>query len=254
MKKRPARQLSIIGHNNIILDGRTVSYILKQSARIQGIRLEIHGDTGLIVVVPRKYSPAKVTEILQKKSKWILRHLPENKPFQMPLFSKEIDHGERIRYMDKWLKIVISSDGHGKASASLKDNTLFICCGDRQANRSKILESWYRQQAYNIFKQKADTFKTAMGLNYRRIVIRGQRKRWASASPVGNLSINWKLLLAPEAVVDYVIMHELAHLKHMNHSKKFWEFLSLYCPKWKEHRKWLIRHEDELKREASFTR
>lgn len=228
--------------------------MLKQSTRIRGIRLEIHKDTGLIVVVPKKHRADQIDELLVKKSSWILRHLPAGKPVQMPLFSKEIDHGEKIRYMDKQIEVVVSRDGHGKTSANLKDNTLFISCSNRPSSHVKILENWYRQQAYRVFKQKADTFKTAMGLDYNRIVIRGQRKRWASASPGGNLSINWKLLLAPEAIVDYVIMHELSHIKHMDHSKKFWGFLSVYCPKWREYRKWLVTHEDELKKAATFTR
>jgi predicted metal-dependent hydrolase len=254
MKYKQAGRLAIIGQSEITLKGRRVGYILKQSPRIRGIRLEIHNDSGLIVIVPRRYRPEQIDDILEKKSRWVLNHLPGEKPSQIPLFRKEIDHGEKIRYMDKMIEVVVTKDVQQSTSAYLKDNRLFISCGPGTRGRAKILEDWYRNQAADVFKEKADRFQAEMGLRYNRIVIRGQRKRWASASPLGNLSINWKLLMAPEAVVDYVIMHELAHFKHMDHSKKFWAFLAGFCPDWRKYRKWLVTHEDELKTAATFAR
>ncbi len=103
-----------------------------------------------------------------------------------------------------------------------------------------------------VFRQKAGSFQQTMGLHYNSIFIRGQRTRWGSCSPAGNLTLNWKLLMAPEEIIDYVVIHELTHLKHMNHSKKFWDMVEQYCPDWKRYRKWLVTHEDELKARASF--
>ena len=254
MTFKPAARLAIIGQREITLQGKKVDYVLKQSPRIRGIRLEIHSDSGLIVIVPKKYKLEQINDILEKKSGWIFRHLPGRKPLQIPLFRKEVDHGEKVRYMDKMIEVVVTKDGQKSTSAYLKDNKLFISCGPGTQGRAKILEDWYRSQAACVFKEKADRFQTEMGLRYNRIVVRGQRKRWASASPMGNLSINWKLLMAPEAVVDYVIMHELAHFKHMDHSKKFWDFLAGFCPDWRKYRKWLVTHEDELKSAATFAR
>ncbi len=231
-----------------------VSYTLKQSARIRGIRLEIHNESGLIVVVPKRYSRQQVQDILAKKSGWILRHLPVAKAMQLPLFKKEVDHGEKIPFMGRTLELAITAEYDKGASPVLKGKTLFIPRGSEEKSRTQIIEGWYRQQAALIFKEKADRFQRTMGIRYKRITIRGQRKRWASASPLRNLSINWKLLLAPEAIIDYVIMHELAHFKHMDHSRKFWDYLAQYCPKWREYRKWLVDHEDDLKSRAAFGR
>ncbi len=242
-------RLALIGERQAELQGRTVNYRLKQSLRIRGIRLEIHRDSGLTVVVPGRYSQRHVQDILNEKSGWILRHLPADEPRQLPLFLKEADHGERLPFMGKMLKVVVRDSGDKGAPVRLEGNRLILSTA---ASRAKALENWYRQEAAHIFTQKADSFQQSMGLRYKKIVIRGQRKRWASASPTGNLSVNWKLLMAPEAIIDYVIMHELAHLKYMDHSRKFWDFLSRFCPDWKHHRKWLIAHEDELKSSATF--
>jgi predicted metal-dependent hydrolase len=252
MKSRRSIKLITIGTRQAKLQGRTIEYTLKQSPRIGGVRLEVRTDSGLTVVVPKRYSLHYVDELLDKKSDWILRHL-STPPLQMPLFHKEVDHGEKVPYMGKRLELVVTSDGARSAGAYLKGNKLHISTAPG-FSRAKVLEAWYRDEAARVFTEKADRFQQQMGLHYGHITIRGQKKRWASASPTGALSINWKLLLAPEEIIDYVIMHELAHFKHMDHSRNFWEFLARFCPKWREYRRWLVTHEDELKTSASFGR
>lgn len=251
MKSNRAHSLTIVGQHQVRLQNRTADFTLKQSSRIRGMRLEIRYDSGLTVVVPRRYSLKEVYRILQKKEDWILRHLPGQVPAQMPLFKKEIDHGERVQFMGRKLEVIVSKDGEKLGSAFLTGNKLFVHTRHGMS-RARTLENWYREQAASIFREKAGSFQLEMGVRYNKITIRAQRKRWASASPLGNLSLNWKLLLAPEVIIDYVIMHELAHFKHMDHSKKFWQFLSRFCPNWREYRKWLVTHEDDLKARATF--
>jgi predicted metal-dependent hydrolase len=253
MKSNQPHRLVTLGQHQIKLHGRTIDFTLKQSPRIRGIRLEIHGESGLTVVVPKRHGQAQVHEILEKKSAWIFRHLPGESPMQMPLFRKQVDHGENVTFMGKPLEVVIVNTGERRDNVYLKGSKLLIT-SSADIDRARLLELWYRQQAARIFKEKADKFQQAMGLKYNRITIRGQRKRWASASPSGNLSINWKLLMAPEAIIDYVIMHELAHFKHMDHSRRFWGFLEKFCPDWRKKRKWLLTHEDELKSLPTFGR
>jgi predicted metal-dependent hydrolase len=246
------RRLALIGEGKVELQGRSIGYRLKQSQRTRGIRLEIRSETGLTVVVPRKYTEHEVLDILKQKARWILKHLPAGKPVQMPLFTQEPGPGDRLSLMGRPIEIVVHTVNSTLSSAVLQGNKLLISTGSRNGVIPKILEKWYRQQAATIFRQKADGFKEAMGLRYNNIYIRGQKTRWGSCSPSGNLTLNWKLLMAPEDIIDYVVIHELAHLKHMNHSKKFWDMVGQYCPGWAKYRKWLITHEDELKARATF--
>jgi predicted metal-dependent hydrolase len=246
------RRLTQIGEGEVDLQGRSIGYRLKQSQRTRGIRLEIRSETGLTVVVPMKYTQQQVLDILRQKARWIFKHLPASKPVQMPLFTQELSQGDRLFFLGRPLAIAVNTGKSATPSAVLHGNTLTVSPGARKGAIPKILEKWYRQQAAIVFKQKADSFKEDMGLRYNSIYIRGQKTRWGSCSPAGNLTLNWKLLMAPEVIVDYVVIHELAHLKHMNHSKKFWDLLGQYCPDWKRHRKWLITHEDELKARAAF--
>ena len=252
MTPRKPHRLVLLGEYQVCLSGRVVPYRLKESHRIHDVRLEIRPDTGLSVVVPVRYKQDQIDQILYKKMGWILRHLPDTKPLQMPLFNKEVDHGEKISYMGRKIELVITNTSGGAEPVRLEGQRIYISLNGREKGIARILEKWYRGQAKLIFTQKASAHQSVMGINYTKVLIRGQKTRWGSCSPNGTISLNWKLLLAPEPVIDYVIIHELAHLKYMNHSRKFWELVDRYCPAWKKQRKWLSIHEDELKAIATF--
>ncbi|MDE7178557.1 MAG: M48 family metallopeptidase [Lachnospiraceae bacterium] len=108
------------------------------------------------------------------------------------------------------------------------------------------LEKRYIAAAKDYFPKRAAYFAPITGGNYQRITIRDQKTRWGSCSAKGTLSFNWRLMLAPPAVLDYVVVHELCHLTHMNHSKAFWALVESACPDYRAHRKWLKEHGQEL--------
>ena len=142
---------------------------------------------------------------------------------------------------------MVKEQNNGNAnSVKLEQNKLLVSLKSASSRLNVTLERWYRMQAVKLIGKRASELSPLLGLTYNRLVIRGQRTRWGSCSHKGNLSFNWKLLMAPEPVIDYVIIHELAHLKEMNHTKRFWELVAEYCPRWREHKKWLKDHETEL--------
>lgn len=108
------------------------------------------------------------------------------------------------------------------------------------------LEKRYIQAARDYFPKRAAYFLPLTGGSFTRITIRDQKTRWGSCSAKGTLSFNWRLMLAPPAVLDYVVVHELCHLTHMNHSKAFWALVESVCPDYRTHRKWLKEHGQEL--------
>jgi predicted metal-dependent hydrolase len=108
------------------------------------------------------------------------------------------------------------------------------------------IERWYRRQAHHVFAERAEHWNARFGYNYGRIAIRDQKSRWGSCSRQGNLNFNWRLLLAPLAVLDYIVIHELAHLKEGNHSPRFWALVAGQCPDYRDQRAWLRQHGPEL--------
>lgn len=102
-----------------------------------------------------------------------------------------------------------------------------------------VTEQWLRTEGAERFQQKTAFWAARMKVTYGRITIRDQKTRWGSCSSRGNLNFNWRLLLMPERVMDYVIVHELAHRREMNHSAAFWQIVETYLPDYRERRQWL---------------
>ena len=155
--------------------------------------------------------------------------------------------GDTVPYLGQDLELVKRENHSGVGSVTLEGNMLAVSPGlFKNGILELALEQWYRTEAAKMINERADKLSSQMGISYRRIVIRGQKTRWGSCSHKKNLSFNWKLIMAPEPVIDYVIIHELTHLKEMNHSKRFWELVAQYCPRWREYKKWLKQHEADL--------
>lgn len=151
---------------------------------------------------------------------------------------------DTIPYLGRDLKVV--KQPHSQVnSVKLEPKRLVVSL--KSANGlNPVLEWWYRQQAEKLIRKRADELSARLGLTYGRLTIRGAKTRWGSCSQKGNLNFNWRLMMVPRPVIDYVIIHELAHLKEMNHREKFWKLVAEYCPRWHRHRRWLKTHEPEL--------
>jgi hypothetical protein len=111
----------------------------------------------------------------------------------------------------------------------------------------QALEAWYRRRARAEIAPRLDAAVARAGRSYASLQIRGQRTRWASCSTTGAMSFNWRLLLAPVEILDYVVEHEVAHLDVQDHSPRFWKLLAGRCPEWQEHERWLRRHGHALR-------
>lgn len=117
---------------------------------------------------------------------------------------------------------------------------------DLTDSQRAALEKRYIEAAREYFPKRVSYFLPLTGGSFQRITIRDQKTRWGSCSARGTLSFNWRLMLAPPAVLDYVVVHELCHLTHMNHSAAFWDLVESVCPDYRIHRKWLKEHGQEL--------
>ncbi|SHI46022.1 hypothetical protein SAMN02745229_03118 [Butyrivibrio fibrisolvens DSM 3071] len=110
-----------------------------------------------------------------------------------------------------------------------------------------LMEKRYKKAASDFFPLRVQHFEKIMGVHHKKIAIRDQKTRWGSCSSSGTLSFNWRLIMAPPEVLDYVVVHELAHFTHMDHSKAFWATVESVLPDYEKHRKWLNEHGQELR-------
>ncbi len=114
------------------------------------------------------------------------------------------------------------------------------------ASQKQALEKRYRQAAAEYIPQRVAYYHRFTGGTYQRITIRAQRTRWGSCSSRGTLSFNYRLMLAPPKILDYVVVHELCHLEHIDHSRAFWNAVEQVMPDYRECKKWLREHGSEL--------
>lgn len=115
-----------------------------------------------------------------------------------------------------------------------------------ELKRMQVMDERFRKAAKEYFPKRVAYYHTLTGGNYTKITIRDQKTRWGSCSSNGTLSFNYRLMFAPPRILDYVVVHELCHLTHMNHSKDFWNMVASILPEYKTYRKWLKEHGREL--------
>ena len=223
-----------VGSYEITLGTEIVSYTLKRSLRARMVWLQIHSEKGLNVTVPRYYNLDEVPAYLISKSRWILKHL---KRIRSEVLSTNIN--------DKAPQLPLCYLGNPLKFFGEATNLNYILPdGSGVGHNSALI--WLRQQSQEIIPSKVSLFSREIGVSFAKVIIRDQKTRWGSCSHLGNLNFNWRLIMAPEPVLDYVIIHELCHLKRMSHGKAFWNIVTKYCSDWQEKRHWLNTHSREL--------
>lgn len=243
----PARETALpSGARTIVLDGRPVTYALRMSPRAKRLRLVVRPDTGLEVTVPRGVPMRRVEQVLAEKAQWIARSFAQVASRPSPL-SRPLETGATLTYCGRTIHLdVRRSPGHPRVA--LRGDTLCVTATDTDATVIRDpVQRWYRRSAREVFAERTAYWNTGYGFSYGRIAIKDQKSRWGSCSRQGNLNFNWRLLLAPLAVLDYVVIHELAHLREPNHSPAFWALVARQCPDYKTQRRWLRLHGHELR-------
>ena len=224
----------------IVLAGRTVPYTLTISSRARYPRLIVAPGAGLRVVTPRGYDRSRLLDFIRRRQRWILKHLdamaaqPAAPDAAAPLPEALTVLGTRYA-----LGVAIMPDCPARVAP--RGATLTVTAPDMPTARA-ALAGWIREMARAAIGACVAERAGAIGVTFGRVAIRDQRTRWGSCSRAGNLNFNWRLALAPLAVLDYVVVHELAHRIELNHSACFWAIVARHCPEHTTHRAWLRTH------------
>jgi predicted metal-dependent hydrolase len=242
----------ILGEFVLEIDGQKISYILKRSSAARLIWLRISPETGLSVTVPSSYNVKKLPEYLLSRSSWIQNNLNKMHPIRPGDAPETSTLPKEFTYLGKHFSLKHNAhSGEFTAVALDTENLNFnIRSSFSEASRQGI-KAWLKTQAAHLIEEKVNIYAGKMQLFPNRIYIKDQKSLWGSCSARKNLSFNWRLIMVPESVMEYVVIHELCHLKEMNHSKIFWKLVDEYCHDWRIHRKWLKEHCYELKAQLS---
>ena len=200
---------------------------------------------GVEVVVPRRMALRHVEPFVAEKQQWIERTLARYA--QEPIAA--LHDGGSVPYLGERLGLrVMVEPGRVRPHVARRGERLLVKVGERgQAAVADALERWYRRRAREEVAPRLDAATARAGTRWTRLSIRGQRTRWASCSQDGAMSFNWRLLLAPAEILDYVVEHEVAHLEVLDHSPRFWRLLGSRSPGYREHERWLRRNGHSLR-------
>ncbi|MDE3132085.1 MAG: M48 family metallopeptidase, partial [Acidobacteriota bacterium] len=204
--------------------------------RARRVRVTVDRGGSVEVVLPRRMPLRAAEEAVRELRPWIARRLAEAGRQRAAVLAR----GDTVPYLGQTLKLRAEA---GRTRVARHGQVLLVPAGDA---RAAALERWYRRMARRELQSRLDRACAIAGLSYTRLTIRDQRTRWGSCSRAGAISLNWRLLLAPEAVLGYVIWHEVCHLAFMDHSPRFWGLVARYCPEHREHARWLRRNAGTL--------
>jgi len=225
----------------IELDGQRVSYTLRRSARARYLRADIGLRTGLRVTLPDGLNEARVESFLHARRVWVINALRRLERLAALIPDRSLDHGSSVPYLGSPLTLNLSSGSPARVGR-LGDSLIVHTPRRTRAAIHAALVAWYRQEAARYLGDVARALAARHHLDFARIIIRDQRRRWGSCSSRGTLSFNWRLMLGPESVAHYLVAHELAHRAHPDHSRRFWAKVAELCPGFREQERWLKKN------------
>jgi predicted metal-dependent hydrolase len=213
--------------------------------------LRYYDDRGFEVVLPARVPMREVEPFVRGMEPWILRIIstrrrPMSSPVPFGLFD-----GAQVPYLGTTLTLRLEWAPGDRSTIQLDDATRTLharLVHDAPMPLEDLVEVWYRYAAKTILPERVQRYTTTLGVRYGRIAIKDARTRWGSCSTKGNLNFSWRLLLAPDEVLDYVVAHEVAHLVELNHSPRYWATLARLYPDFKAPQAWLKRHGPALMR------
>jgi predicted metal-dependent hydrolase len=213
-----------------------MSYTIRRSPRAKRVRVTVHPDRTVEVTIPRRAAEREAHDAVRELQPWIDRRL------------RALDRAHEtlprtpgtVPYLGTELTLKAEP---GRTRVHRRGDVVLVPTGTEQRD---AIERWYRRQAAREVKPRLDAATARAGVKYTRLTIRGQRTRWASCSSTGAMSFNWRLLLAPPEILDYVVEHEVAHLTHLDHSPRFWALLESRVADWRTHARWLKRYGSTL--------
>lgn len=210
------------------LGEREVSFLLKRSPNRRRAVLTVD-ENGLVVSVPWRTSDRFIMRFVQDSAAWVLRKLAQweaRKPAP-----RRWQHGEQIEYLGRPLRLQLIADDYALEQLQDGDMLALTLPLPHDAERVRAaLTKWYRRHAKNHFAARVALYSAKLGIDPPSVFISNAQTRWGSCNANRQVRLNWRLIQAAPHVVDYVVAHELAHLREMNHSARFWNVVERLCP------------------------
>ncbi len=238
----------IVRSDRVVLGERAVAFKLFRVPRRRHVHVLVNDEGHLEVRAPWRFSLDEARAAIQEHRGWVLNALSETR--SRVRMRPNLVSGAELPLLDERLRLRVVLDAQlslfedgeagtrrlGHVERRGRELRVEVRAAQHSAVR-RLLEGWYREQSQALFAARLVPIAEALEVSYSRISVRAQRTRWGSCSTRGSISLNWRLALLPSRLVDYVLAHELAHLKEMNHSPAFWALVSRVVPDYRQRRR-----------------
>lgn len=212
---------------HILLNDVEFNFIHERQQR-KSIVFSLRDSKTILIKTPHSIPQNTVRRILQSHAAWIC---------QKSQMLKQVLPKDSMLYLGKSFKVKLCPLVDAKCSTHWQDGALIIAA--TKSTNQLALQEWYKKQALTFLKHRADYWAQRMQVKFTHLAIRDQKSRWGSCSSKKRLSFNWRIIMTPPAIIDYLIIHECSHLREMNHSAAFWQIVAIYDPQFIAHRSWL---------------
>ncbi len=224
----------------VVLAGRAVPYTLVRNPRSRHVRMSLTPE-GLRVSAPTRLPQAEVDRAVASKERWLLRH----SDMLVPHAPAALRDGMALPFLDGEVELGVRAAARASVRFRPEEGRIAVAVPpgpDTSAQARELVERGYRSVARDWFAWACGHFGPQVGAHPVSISVRDPRTRWGSCSARGTVSLSWRLMMAPARVAEYVVVHELAHLVHLDHSRDFWDLVARVRPDHREESAWLRQH------------
>ncbi len=219
---------------------KDITYSLKKSNR-KTASIYIERDGSVSVLVPKTLKKSDVEELIEKKRKWIYRNLAEWQDMNAARIRRQYVSGEGFLYLGRSYRLKLVDDQPERLS--LKGGYFCLLSKDGKLQKpDAAFKSFYKSKGQEKISDRVKFYSDRMGVDPVGVRVLELKNRWASCTPEGRLNFHWKCMMAPPTIIDYIVVHELAHLRYLNHTKAFWNQVDKVLPDYRERKQWLKVH------------
>ncbi len=229
-----------------------ISYTTKRSARAKNMRITIKSGGETVLTLPKRVPEFIGNLFIRKNIDWIKRQQKKLATQNLEVLSdytSDFRSGDKLCFFDQNFYTIeeVKTNKKRQFYSEAGDNLiLYVNTKTRGQERRGLVTDFYRDKAHQYLTERSVYFAEALGVSFNQIRIKNTKSRWGSCSAKKNLNYNWRIMLAPKKVIDYLVVHEVCHLKQMNHSPKFWSLVEQLDPDFKVHKKWLKDNQTRL--------
>lgn len=205
--------------------------------------LQITEDARLIIKVPLYTDEKEINRIVNKHKRWITKKITLAKLINQRVKKYKFKEGEMLMYLGNPYRLCFIQN----QSELIVFNNKFNISSEYSSTAKNIIINWYKARAREIFTERVEHYSKLYNFRFRKIKLSSALKKWGSCSTNGDINLTWRLVMAPLDVIDYVVVHELVHLKIKNHSKEFWKMVANILPDYQIQKAWLKENEPLLR-------